>query len=67
MIERLFLNNRLNKNHLCKTPFLMRVCKAGSTIGKELWRQRLSHPPAFSLCLMGLGLHQDNFSCISVI
>lgn len=62
--ESLLLNNRLNKNHLCRTPFRMRVCKAGSTLGKERWRQRLSLPPASSLCLMGSGLHQDNFSCI---
>lgn len=54
MIEQLFLNNHLNKNHLSKMPFLMRVYKAGSTLGKEHWRQCLFYSHALNLLLNGI-------------
>lgn len=48
MIERLFLNNHLNKKHLCKMPFLMHVykqvaCLERSTGGSVSRSHALSH------------------------
>lgn len=64
MIERLFLNNHLNKNHLCQMPFLMHVYKQVACLERRTGGG-VSHSHALSHLHNGIRFALNNLSCIS--